>query len=810
MTSGFRSLDMCLARALIQSPQRLGNRQVAYAVADADAVADMIAPVVKGDMPDASPTDIKYGLETLFESHGDLWSWHHRLLASESIGISWEDGQPRLPPSSILSWMRLANTFDEDTLLSHDFAYSFPDDQPVEWMLPNWRTIVRAGDRGLDSLLSKGVTDLHVHANGVRMPQATWLQMMARPGAHRAFSNLNAKYARRAQPVDGLSGRAQRSFSDRMGLARHLRERLIIACDLEVGGGQRPHPGDIGPFWHHWKLSAERNLLIRCWRILKAEGEMSFTLDFDQYLALKHDFFSMARQHAFAGDVGLRFFEREHFRALKRNQAEEKALPSGPAHWRSSPQHQMAPYLNAGAFLSETNNLMRGELRIAPFERAPEYWRFFTLWNRLNGKLNAWIKETGRTPPKIGFCVHFKRTRETDRSGGASTAHLRGKLDRHTAALRAALSCPLRAPRMTDLVRIDVAGNERDTASSLFGLHLRLLRGDVDAIRYCEHYCDRSAEEAEARDLKYWQRLYQQRRYRPLLSESSLGLTVHAGEDFAHPIEGLYQVAGAIESCGLQSGDSIGHGLVLSKLHSDNQRQRTGYIEMGMQFDALCWLHSIVGPSVDPTINSERSRLERMIAETGREVFGQDAATTDMEVADLIDAWRMAFNPEQYLNGSPKHHQPRGAARRLAELALLPDVLKRRERAKLPAGWGGLIASETYAREHLIREIKSRRIVIETNPSSNLRVSGSSRADQNPIIDIMSMVKDGLVASINTDNPGVFVTCIENEYAFFLASAREAGIGEGDARRLLEEMRECGASLVHWPVRTSARSTAQF
>ena len=77
-------------------------------------------------------------------------------------------------------------------------------------------------------------------------------------------------------------------------------------------------------------------------------------------------------------------------------------------------------------------------------------------------------------------------------------------------------------------------------------------------------------------------------------------------------------------------------------------------------------------------------------------------------------------------------------------------------------------------------ELAQREIAIETNPSSNLMINRISSYDKHPIFKLynMGLTHDvekleecpQLNVSINTDDQGVFATCLSNEYALVARS----------------------------------------
>ncbi len=107
------------------------------------------------------------------------------------------------------------------------------------------------------------------------------------------------------------------------------------------------------------------------------------------------------------------------------------------------------------------------------------------------------------------------------------------------------------------------------------------------------------------------------------------------------------------------------------------------------------------------------------------------------------------------------------------------------------------------ARRLLLEEVKRRRIVVEVNPGSNLRISGARRLQDSPAVSLLRETRNGLLVCVNTDNPGVFGSRIENQYALLLQGLEEAGESPHEARAMLEQARAVGMDLLHWPPRPS-------
>ena len=86
--------------------------------------------------------------------------------------------------------------------------------------------------------------------------------------------------------------------------------------------------------------------------------------------------------------------------------------------------------------------------------------------------------------------------------------------------------------------------------------------------------------------------------------------------------------------------------------------------------------------------------------------------------------------------------------------------------------------------EQLLKEIESKRISIECNPTSNYKIGEMSNYDEHPILKFYNSGlntpynKHDIAVSINTDDQGVFSTSLEREYSL-IALAIERHQTEG-------------------------------
>jgi len=756
-----------------------------------------------------SRTDIDAALGWFLHGSESLVDWYLALLAG--VEIEWRDGQPYVLPGSIEAWELLSNDFDSDALLTLNIAdrYDWNGRRDGLERLDSWKTIPRVCDHELTVLWSRGLSDLHVHVGGVRFPQAAWYEMLSNASSARLYKSLDRVYRAHAAPLAGHDdvGQGPPPHSRGAGGLRAYVEEVRSSRRRLLGSTLGAVPAQLmrrptSRRWWGWSsdgLWQERSMLVEAWSKAanKRDEASEVVRHLDEYLCHKHRFFRLVRQRAFPAEPGLRQFDVRYFAALRKTSPRDKwRVPS--LTYGSSPRLEMTPFGDACSYLLESANLERIELRIAPFDRASNYFRFFRLWQLLDQQLAEYRGNAAR----IRFAVHFIRTH--DRNGpdrsvrpvSQASRRLR-QLDRQSAALRAALSSP--DPRCRDwmkaLARIDVAGQERDTPCGLFATHLRLLRGDPKAIEILESPPDDGFGEW----LTCWRRLKVRGDHRPRLGDTRLGMTAHAGEDFADVLDGLYNIGVAIDALGLGAGDGIGHALALTSGLDPPGRgvQWSTMMPSGAALDSLCWLldfldaHDRIGENLhyrEPLRTLIRDAADVVYHDLSREVRGVDAS-------DHVWVWRYMVAPDR------KAWDRASTLRQdLLRLNREERLLSARERM-MPwdAQRGRVDGLVRWAQKTLIAQIRERRIVIEMNPSSNVRISGAATPEESPTVKLFQAVADGLLACINTDDPGVFATCIENEYALLLQGARGAGMNVGRARDLLERVRQVGMDVVYWP-----------
>lgn len=275
-----------------------------------------------------------------------------------------------------------------------------------------------------------------------------------------------------------------------------------------------------------------------------------------------------------------------------------------------------------------------------------------------------------------------------------------------------------------------------------------------------------------------------------------LRLTVHAGEEYPHPIAGLRRVHELVEFGILEQGDRIGHGVVLAAgRHSSSAGAPLPKEDL---LDDLCWeLDRYRLGDLDPPSAGRLTRIEERIRALTHELHGgpmDEAVARDLR-RDRFDADRLAA-----VEWFPHPAACRSEPERDPWLRQSVFDAEFAERARTPTR----ITEEDVSpevvrplRAMVRRSIVEREITVETNPSSNHLIGVLDRFRDHPLFSFSppdgAVHPDGprLLCSVNTDDPIVFATTLHDELASVHAAA-EADFGSSVALRWVEELVDQG------------------
>ncbi len=259
-------------------------------------------------------------------------------------------------------------------------------------------------------------------------------------------------------------------------------------------------------------------------------------------------------------------------------------------------------------------------------------------------------------------------------------------------------------------------------------------------------------------------------------------LTYHVGEDFYDLVDGLRSVEEAILFLQLERDSRLGHALALGADACKYYDKRGRQVIMTKQrlLDALVWLiykcneFRVVTPSrflsqleaearmlyndlgyseqfdVNTIYFSQRLRSDELSADDSLSEWGRTALclAEECRIARL-DRRASELNKEFYFNiniiekGDKKHFYtyPEGIA----------DVV-------------------SGIQKQIQEVVKSKAIIIECNPSSNVKIGSFDSYYEHPIFKYND---NNLITTVNTDDKGIFATSLYNELSLIAYAYRE-------------------------------------
>lgn len=276
-----------------------------------------------------------------------------------------------------------------------------------------------------------------------------------------------------------------------------------------------------------------------------------------------------------------------------------------------------------------------------------------------------------------------------------------------------------------------------------------------------------------------------------------LGITYHVGEDFLDILDGLRAIDEAILFLEMQKGDRLGHAVALGIEAEQyyNFKRRSIYVTKQDCLDNFVWLlyRSLeLGVYIEP---QHRVMLEKKAKELLWQIYPQLNSCADN--LDLYYySWKLrGDHPSLYESGQYTYEDCQGMIH-----AHYNAKKRKNEQLEYYRNNGniasyvyfyhfnsgskdvGLVPEEIVVEDWYIslvkqlqkaiqKDVAKRGLVIECNPTSNLRISSIQEYKDHPILVFNNeflerdLENPHLCVTINTDDIGVFDTSLENEYA---------------------------------------------
>lgn len=285
--------------------------------------------------------------------------------------------------------------------------------------------------------------------------------------------------------------------------------------------------------------------------------------------------------------------------------------------------------------------------------------------------------------------------------------------------------------------------------------------------------------------------------FRQARADGITHVTYHAGEDFYDVLSGMQAVDEAVQFLELGSGDRIGHGLALGVDVAKYYAAKHDTLIMPSQkmLDALVWFRyrcADYGVALSSaTANLTGHWFRTLIASIGYDtadmwIYRQsmllrgDDPISEAHQADRVTHSRVS--PAQRLGGEALK-----AAQKLLMAYLRSTCIKRN--GAIPAEVkisDTQIAEISMLQDKMLDDLERKGIMIECNPTSNLKIGPFDRYDQLPIFRFNEVNADSarhmVPVSINTDDRGIFATSLRNEYALAAIALKKMKKPDGSPR----------------------------
>lgn len=653
-----------------------------------------------------------------------------------------------------------------------------------------------------DYLSREGLHETHVHLNGSSHGERAWLHALEHP--LKSTNDFRKNFHKKPDKENAIRDLARNidptltptSLIDRLRKARKLRRMLMEAAlddcwwapakviDIEEA---ESYP-DRNSFCLKVELEWQTAFLSKC---RDHPGHLVLPEAYHQYLLLMNQYYQLTVQseqrvgfdqfqkHA---DAGLREdLEKDFFERFK------DAHGNNPRRSRVQfYEGRFAPKEDTAKLKNLLLNILQGYHRYLSWclpqesvlqKKRPPH-RLPILLSELDELSNA-LANSGIEPLRLALVCHFikKQWSKGDIKHAPYRYHaLIKSLRKQSDVLRWLLKS---YPKLEQWVRgIDGAANELHTPPEYF----------APIFRQCEAF--------------------------------GIGhKTFHAGEDFPHLLSGLRYMLEALELLNLRAGDRLGHGTAMGiapKLWIDRMPQ-TIVISRGDWFLSVLasWRLMCKQPvgleKVAHTLTAE-------LGSRSVELFGQHLNPYECEQAmglrtlSLPEVQRWVNNGRQLPISHPisKHwrkemevvHAKASANPKAFEVYWQwqsdKDLWGKSE--ELIEVKSDFLHATHYLllQQALMQEVADRGVVIETLPSSNVRISQYKHFSEHHALRWMREPSatppddPEILVSLGSDDPGIFSTDIEIEFHHLYFALKHRGLNEADALQRVAQINERG------------------
>lgn len=285
----------------------------------------------------------------------------------------------------------------------------------------------------------------------------------------------------------------------------------------------------------------------------------------------------------------------------------------------------------------------------------------------------------------------------------------------------------------------------------------------------------------------------------------NIGFTYHVGEDFRHIASGLRHIDEVLTHFNYCSGDRLGHAIALGvDIDKLMEHNRMAVLPVMEHMENLLWMWS---KSVHSTSFKAPQNIEYMIMSVARSIYhnieGISVYTLWQVYNDKFDVMKverikqMQSADKCFLNR--EEHSGGWSMDELLCSHYCPCYFEQYNKPILIRISDEEIALYKALQNSLRSKVEEIGIYVETNPSSNTAIGDIEGIYTHPIINLNNIGLDidgGLnscvMTTINSDDPLVFSTCVENEISYIYYSLLNAGCKREKVLEWIDKIRKHG------------------
>jgi hypothetical protein len=293
--------------------------------------------------------------------------------------------------------------------------------------------------------------------------------------------------------------------------------------------------------------------------------------------------------------------------------------------------------------------------------------------------------------------------------------------------------------------------------------------------------------------------------------------TYHAGEDFPHLLTGLRHMLDALELLDLRDGDRIGHGTAMGI----SPRLWIARMPGQLVISKGEWMLDLLGAwrmlRRLPDVTTEVHQVECELTELASHVFDREVSCSELDRAMRLrhlnihfvsasreSSWNWQFTSLSDLWRAEARlvYEAQRDSRKDLELLWIwhsdKELWKRSE--ALCEVDTAFFTEKTFVRiqQVLMAEVSERKVVIETLPSSNVRISQYQHFCEHHALRWMRVPRllepndPEIMVSLGSDDPGIFAGDLNGEFYQLYAALRNEGLGDKTALGYLAPINERG------------------